>query len=242
MAGETECVVVFLSLFAGMFLVMLYMATRYKRVPPNMAMVVYGRRMPGGKGGVVVVTGGGRVIRPIIEEVAWLHLAVQQVELTVESMVTDVLRSGVEVNILAEAVIKVTSDPEGLYVAAENLLGKSMEDIREIGRLTLEGHLRGNCATLTPIQIIANQTALGDKVRSMAAGDLTAMGIEIRSFLIKQVVDTDGYIAAFHEFNDPKRVERVRQLAKEEAEGKVPRILIEDAPPVTQPRQPSRGR
>jgi uncharacterized membrane protein YqiK len=52
---------------------MIIFASRYKKVPPNKAMVVYGRRMPSGRG-YRVISGGGKFIMPIVESYEFLDL------------------------------------------------------------------------------------------------------------------------------------------------------------------------
>src|SRR5204862_269417 len=93
MAGEDILGFVILAIVGVVFGTVLAYASRYKKVPPNMAMVVYGRRQKGmGGRGYQVKSGGAKFIVPIFESVEWLRLDVRTLDLVVTDIVTDVKR------------------------------------------------------------------------------------------------------------------------------------------------------
>jgi flotillin len=83
-------------------------------------------------------------------------------------------------------------------------------EINEIALKTLEGHVRGVCATLTIEQINSERDAMASKILTMAGEDLKNMGIEIRSFVIKEIEDEHGYLDAL----GIKRTEEVKRDAR----------------------------
>src|SRR5213076_3067222 len=197
MAGEDMLGFVILASVGVVFGTVLAYASRYKKVPPNMAMVVYGRRQKGmGGRGYQVKSGGAKFIVPIFESVEWLRLDVRTLDLVVTDIVTDVKRSGAKINIKAVAQVKISSDEATLNTAAENLLGKTEQQVDEIALKTLEGHVRGVCATLTVEEVNSDRDAIASKILGMAGNDLRNMGIEIRSFVIKEIEDAQGYLDA----------------------------------------------
>jgi len=208
-SGVTELII--LGIVGAIFAAILVVASRYKKVPPNMAMVVYGRRQAkaGGRG-YRVISGGAKVIVPIVESIEWLKLDVRTLDLVVPDIITDVKRSGAKINIKAVAQVKISSDEATLNTAAENLLGKSDQEVNEIALKTLEGHVRGICATLTVEEINSDRDAIASKILGMAGNDLRNMGIEIRSFVIKEVEDAQGYLDAL----GVKRTEEVKRDAR----------------------------
>ncbi|HKZ89415.1 MAG TPA: SPFH domain-containing protein [Thermoplasmata archaeon] len=200
-----------LFLVAAIVVVILIAASRYKKVPPNMAMVVYGRRQRGTGGrGYKVISGGAKIIIPVVESIEWLRLDVRTLDLVVPDIVTDVKRSGAKINIKAVAQVKVSSDEATLNTAAENLLGKTEQAVNEIALKTLEGHVRGVCATLTVEEVNSDRDAIASKILGMAGNDLRNMGIEIRSFVIKEIEDAQGYLNAL----GVKRTEEVKRDAR----------------------------
>ena len=203
--------IVVLVIVGALFAVALLYASRYKKVPPNMAMVVYGRRQKGEGGrGYRVVSGGAKFIVPIVESVAWIRLEVRTLDVVVADIVTDVKRSGAKINIKAVAQVKISSDEATLNTAAENLLGKREEDINEIALKTLEGHVRGVCATLTVEEVNSDRDQLASKIQNLAGQDLRNLGIDIRSFVIKEIEDAQGYLEAL----GVKRTEEVKRDAR----------------------------
>jgi len=196
---------------AAIFAAILIAASRYKKVPPNMAMVVYGKRQRGKGGrGYRVISGGAKVVIPVLESVQWLKLDVRTLDLVVNDIVTDVKRSGAKINIKAVAQVKVSSDEATVNTAAENLLGKTEQAINEIALKTLEGHVRGVCATLTVEEVNSDRDVIATKILGMAGNDLRNMGIEIRSFVISEIDDAQGYLNAL----GVKRTEEVKRDAR----------------------------
>jgi flotillin len=184
-------------------LVVLY-ASRYKKVPPDKAMVVYG------KNGFTVITGGAKFIVPIIESYEFLPLDVRTLDINVTDIVTDVTRSGAKVNIKSVAQVKISGDKRVLNTAAEHLLHKTDAAINEIAMKTLEGHVRGVCATLTIEEINSDRDTISARIQNMAGNDLMNMGIAIRSFVIRDLEDNYGYLDAL----GIKKTEEVKRDAR----------------------------
>src|SRR3972149_860930 len=214
MAGEEWTIAIVLGLVVGVLPPPLIYKNQYKRVPPNMALVVYGRKVKQvGARGYSVVSGGGRFVLPLVEDVAWLRLDVRTLDVVVNEIVTDVQRSGARINIKAVAQVKISSDATTLLTAAENLLGKQDQEVNEIALKTLEGHARGICATLTVEQINSDRDSIASKIMGLAGNDLKNMGIEIRSFVIKEIEDEHGDLAALG-------VERTEEVKRDARMGK----------------------
>ncbi|MGA1872124.1 MAG: SPFH domain-containing protein [Thermoplasmatota archaeon] len=181
---------------AFVIIILIIYASRYKKVPPDSAMVVYGKGAKKGARGYTVVSGGGKFILPVVQGYEFLPLDVRTLEILVRDIVTDVKTSGAKINIKAVTQVKIASDEASLYTAAEQLLHKRDEQINEIAQKTLEGHVRGICATMTIESINSDRDAVAAQVQSQAAKDLRNMGIEIRSFVIKEIEDEYGYLDA----------------------------------------------
>jgi flotillin len=197
-------VVLGLIIAATIMSIFIIYASRLKKVPPDKAMVVYGR------GGFQLVTGGARFIWPVVQSYEFLPLDVRTLEVHVQEIVTDVARSGARLNIKSVAQVKISSNEAILRTAAENLLHKTDAAINEIALKTLEGHVRGVCAVLTIEEINSDRDTIASKIQAMAGNDLKNMGIEIRSFVIKEIEDAYGYLDAL----GIKRTEEVKRDAR----------------------------
>ena len=133
------------------------MAARYKKVPPDKAMVVYGHKMGNTGIGYKVISGGGKFIIPVLESYEFLPLDVRTLDVHVNDIVTDVATSGAKINIKSVPQVKVYSG--------------------EIAMKTLEGHVRGVCATMTIESINSDRDQISSRIQTHALNDLMNMGI-----------------------------------------------------------------
>lgn len=153
--GEDVAVVVggLLFLVLPMVLSIALYASRYKRVPPNRAMVVFGRRAPSGRStpprpNFRIVRSGGKFIVPIVESYAFLSLE----PVTVEGEMADVsVAAGSPdrgpVNVRMQATVRIADSPESLELAATNLLNLEPDELKRIVSMTIEADTRKTLGT-----------------------------------------------------------------------------------------------
>src|SRR5256712_10416553 len=98
-----QITLIVLGIALAIFLALVVYASRYKKVPPDKAMVVYGRKVKEGHVGYQVITGGGKFIVPIVEAYEFLPLDIRTLDVVVTDIITDVKESGAKVNIKAAA-------------------------------------------------------------------------------------------------------------------------------------------
>merc|ERR1719244_1774830 len=103
---------------------------------------------------------------------------------------------GVPLTVTGVAQVKVITNKELLATACEQFLGKSVGDVESILLQTLEGHLRAILGTLSVEQIYQDRETFASLVREVAAPDVGRMGIEVLSFVIKDVVDDVDYLTS----------------------------------------------
>ena len=175
-------------------------ASRYTKVGPNQVLVISGRkhRITESDGtardvGFRVVKGGGVFVWPVFEKVDILSLEL----LTIDVQTPEVYTSkGVPVKVDGVAQVKVKGDDISIATAAEQFLSKGVDDIKNIATQTLEGHLRAILGTMTVEDIYQNRDQFASKVQEVAAGDMANMGLQIVSFTIRDIRDTQGYLDA----------------------------------------------
>jgi len=203
--------VVIISVGAAIaFLVaMSIIASWFRKVGPNQALIVYGFR------GTRVVKGHGTVVLPMLEHAHELSLELMSFDVAPQqNMYT---KQGVAVTVEAVAQIKVRSDKESIQTAAEQFLTKSPQQREGLIRLVMEGHLRGIIGQLTVEQIVKEPEMVADRMRSTCAEDMTKMGLEVVSFTIKEVKDKNEYILNMGR-PDIARIRRDADVATAEAE------------------------
>lgn len=213
--GGIGSVFLVVFIFAGIW------ASRYTKVGPNQVLVISGRKRrlvdPDGtprEVGFRIVKGGGVFVWPVFEKVDLLSLEL----LTIDVQTPEVYTSkGVPVKVDGVAQIKVKGDDVSIATSAEQFLGKTTDEIRNIATQTLEGHLRAILGTMTVEDIYQNRDAFAAKVQEVAAGDMANMGLGIVSFTIRDIRDNQGYLEAL---GKPRiaQVKRDAQIAQAEAD------------------------
>jgi flotillin len=196
-------------------------ASRYTKVGPNQVLVISGRKHrivdPDGTArevGFRVVKGGGVFVWPVFEKVDVLSLELLTIDVNTPEVYTS---KGVPVRVDGVAQIKVKGDDVSISTAAEQFLSKGTDEIKNIATQTMEGHLRAILGTLTVEEIYQNRDAFATKVQEVAAGDMANMGLQIVSFTIRDIRDSQGYLEAL---GKPRiaQVKRDAQIAQAEAD------------------------
>ena len=202
-----------LAIVIALFVLGRVLSAFYVRVPPNQAAFFYGARsgrrqmktvkqedLPGAPQirvlppGTVVVTGGGRIRKPVIESVQFLDLTeISLPQIRVENMPNI---DGVLVTVDAVANIRFRDDAQSLLAAGSRFLGMPSLKVQEVARETLEANLRGVVGTLTVDQLIKDRDAFRQKVLGEAGEDLSRLGMQIDVFNPQSITDVQGYIEA----------------------------------------------
>jgi len=92
------------------------LASMFRKVGPNQALIVYGL------GGTNVVKGGGAVVWPLVQSARSLSLELMSFDVApTQDLYTS---QGVAVNVEAVTQIKVKSDPVSILTASEQFLNK----------------------------------------------------------------------------------------------------------------------
>ena len=197
-----------------------FYASRYKKVGPNQVLVISGRRREminpvtgvQERVGFRVVKGGGTFIIPVLERIDVLSMEILTNEVEVRSVYTV---EGVPVHVDGVAQIKIRGEDAAIYTAAEQFLSKGPDGIVYVAHETLAGHLRGILGMLTVEEIYKDRDAFAQKVLEVSGSDLANMGLEIVSFVIKDIRDDKEYLESL---GRTRTAEVKRDAVKGEAE------------------------
>ena len=192
-----------------MLITLSVLASMYRKVGPNQALIIYG------SGGTKIVQGGGKVVLPLVQSARELSLELMSFDVApTQNLYTN---QGVAVNVEAVAQIKIKSDPVSIRTAAEQFLTKPQVEREGLIRLVMEGHLRGILGLLTVESLVKEPEMVADRVRSNVASDMDKMGLEVISFTIREVRDTNDYITNMGK-PDIALIRRQADIAAAEAE------------------------
>ncbi|HKQ60630.1 MAG TPA: SPFH domain-containing protein [Candidatus Polarisedimenticolaceae bacterium] len=217
--GTLMTVLVFVVVPIVFFILILAVAKRYKKVGPNQAMVISGRkhrmRLEDGSTdltGYRIRKGGGAFIFPLLERVDILSLEVMTLDITTPEVYT---KPGVPIVVDGVAQVKIRGDEGSIRTAAEQFLGKTVDQIKEVALQTVEGHLRAIIGTLSVEEIYRNRDQFAGSVQEVAVSDLANMGLVIVSFTLKDIRDSHGYLDAL---GKPRTAEVKRDAVIAQAE------------------------
>src|SRR5512140_3789813 len=202
-------VIIAVAAVAAFLVAMSVIATWFRKVGPNQALIVYGVR------GTRVVKGHGTVVLPMLEHSHDLSLELMSFDVAPQQDLYT--KQGVAVTVEAVAQIKVKSDSVSIQTAAEQFLTKVPSEREGLIRLVMEGHLRGIIGQLTVEEIVKQPEMVADRMRPTCADDMNKMGLEVISFTIKEVKDKNDYIANMGR-PDVARIKRDADVAAAEAE------------------------
>jgi flotillin len=192
-------------------------ASRVKKVGPNEALVISGRGEGRRDAGDIeskyrIVSGGRSFVWPVLERVDYLSLEIMTIDITTPDVPTV---QGVPVTVDGVAQVKIGSDENSIRTASIQFLSKTEEEIRYVAHETLAGHLRAILGTLTVEQLYRDREAFAQKVQEVSGDDMASMGMEIVSFVIKDISDGEGYLEAL---GRPRIAQVKRDAAIGEAE------------------------
>ncbi len=169
------------------------------KVPPNKALVLYGRREASGRGESVsgstqtelrrprIIVGGRVFVAPWSKGVGYLSLEPVIVDLTVRSMQSFAHHrvTGWEAGVRVQ--VKIPAEASALQAAAENLLGKTDEEVRTVVRRSVEGWVPTVLARIPAEDSEPDWEHVAAEIQAAVAPDLVAWGLIVRSLALTEL-------------------------------------------------------
>ncbi|GKT02471.1 flotillin family protein [Furfurilactobacillus entadae] len=178
-------------------LIIVILLISYRKAGPNEVLVITGGALRGPfvqgneitHSRVKIVKGGGVFVIPIIQQAQVQTLDTFNIDVTVDNIMTS---SMVPVNASANAVLRVSSDPELIAVAAEKTLGLDAQERDAQMTEIVKGSLREVLSALTPKEA-NNRSDFQNKVRDSIVSTFETLGLEITNLQITSINDNNGY-------------------------------------------------
>ncbi len=175
------------------FFLMLYRSL-LRICKPNEILIFTGRRHVTSDGRTVgyrVVFGGRGVKVPFVETVNRMDVSLISVPIAVQGAYSE---GGIPLNVHAIANIKISTDRRYIGNAIERFLGRDRNEIARVAKETLEGHLRGVLATMTPEELNQDRLKFSRHLEESAGPDLSKLGLELDVLKIQHVADDGNYL------------------------------------------------
>lgn len=192
-------------------IVIILILIMWKKAPQDKAIIVTGlkRRVIQGRGGLVI---------PFLEQTD--RISLENIKVEVKTM-DSLDRNGVPISADGVAIIKVKSDYESVLSAVEqfntgNEKG-TIENIKVTSQDVLEGKLREIISKMSVEEIYRDREKFANEVEDVAKADFIKMGLEFKTFTIRDIDDREGYLKAL----GAKQIAEVKKdaaIAEAEAE------------------------
>lgn len=186
--------IVIASVAAFGFLVLLLVFRYFLLIcRPNEVLVLSGsttRAEDGSSVGYRVVFGGWK-LRGLFERADRMSLQAIPIDLRVTNAYS---RGGIPLTVHAIANVKITSDPRQVMNAIERFMGRDESEIHRVAKESLEGHLRGVLARLTPEEVNEDRLKFAGALVDEADDDLRKLGLQLDTLKVLNVADDVKYL------------------------------------------------
>ena len=197
-------------LYLGLLLFILFTAliiflTRYKRCPSDKILVIYGKT---GQGSAKCVAGGATFVWPVIQSYEYLDLSPISIDVDLRGALS---KQNIRVSVPSRFTVAVSNEPGVMINAAERLLGKPIDEIREITKDIIFGQLRLVVATMDIEEINSDRDKFLSNVSQNVGTELRKIGLSLINVNVTDIQDESGYIealgkeAAAKAINDAKK-------------------------------------
>lgn len=190
-----EAIIIFTLLGMAIFFFVIVVKILLRVGRPNEVLVFSGgknKNTDGRQLGYRTLIGGARAFCiPILEKVESMPLVTLPIDIRVTNAYS---KGGIPLDVHAVANIKVSSDPEIIGNAIERFLGQDSREIQRVGKETLEGHLRGVLATLTPEEVNEDRLKFAKALMDEADHDFDKLGLHLDILKIQNVADSTNYL------------------------------------------------
>lgn len=202
--------------------VMVFIAKQFLFVgKPNELLIFSGQSHKledGSTIGYRVVHGGWAWRIPLLEKVDRMPLTTLPIELHIQNAYS---RGGIPLAVHAIANVKVSSDKRTRNNAIERFLGRDSSEIRQVAKESLEGHLRGIVARMTPEEVNEDRLKFAEELVNEAGEDLTKLGLTLDTLKVQSVSDDVQYLDSIGRerlANVLSEAEQAESTAKADAE------------------------
>lgn len=179
---------------AVLLVVMVFYRYLLRICRPNEILIFSGRKHRSDDGHLVgyrVVFGGRGMRIPILETVNRMDVSLMSVPMQVSGAYSE---GGIPLNVHAIANVKVSTDRAIVGNAIERFLGRNPNEIARVVKETLEGHLRGVLATMTPEELNQDRLKFARQLEESAKPDLEKLGLELDVLKIQHIADDRNYL------------------------------------------------
>ena len=185
-----SAVIILVGLVGLFFLMVLWGVTRFKRCPSDKILVIYGRT---GQGSAKCLAGGAAFVWPVIQDYEYLDLTPISIDVDLRGALS---KQNIRVNVPSRFTVGVSNEDGVMLNAAERLLGKPTDEIRDISKDIIFGQLRLVVATMDIEEINSDRDKFLSNVSTNVGAELRKIGLQLINVNVTDIQDESGYIEA----------------------------------------------
>ncbi|MEZ4898703.1 MAG: SPFH domain-containing protein [Saprospiraceae bacterium] len=212
-----------ITTFVGiLFLVsiLIFLIARYKRCPSDKILVIYGKT---GKGSAKCLAGGAAFVWPIIQGYEYLDLSPISIDVDLKGALS---KQNIRVNVPSRFTVAISNEEGTMLNAAERLLGKTTESIRDIAKDIIFGQLRLVVATMDIEEINSDRDKFLSNVSQNVGAELRKIGLTLINVNVTDIQDESGYIEALGKEAAAKAINDAKQsVAQKNRDGSIGEAL-----------------
>lgn len=204
------------------FATLIIFLARYKRCPSDKVLVIYGKT---GSGSAKCVAGGAAFVVPIFQAYEYLDLSPISIDVDLRGALS---KQNIRVNVPSRFTVAISNEPGSMTNAAERLLGKSTEEIRDIAKDIIFGQLRLVVATMEIEEINSDRDKFLANVAGNVGGELKKIGLTLINVNVTDIQDESGYIEALGKEAAAKAINDAKKsVAEKNRDGSIGQALAQ---------------
>jgi flotillin len=134
-----------------LFVLVVFFINRYKRCPSDRILVIYGKT---GNGSARCVAGGAAFVWPVFQDYAFLDLTPISIDIDLRGALS---KQNIRVNVPSRFTVGISNKEGSMLNAAERLLNRTNDEIKDIAKDIIFGQLRLVVATMDIEEINSNR-------------------------------------------------------------------------------------
>jgi flotillin len=212
MGGSFVILVSIVVLF--LFIILMWMAKRYRRCPSDKILVVYGKIGEGKEGArsAKCIHGGAAFIWPVIQDYEYLDLTPIPINVDLRNALS---KQNIRVSVPSRFMVGISPEPGIMENAAERLLGQSLQQIHDLAADIIFGQLRVVIATMIIEEINTDREKFLINVSDSVEHELKKIGLKLINVNITDITDEAGYIEALGKEATAKAVNEAKKVVAE---------------------------
>lgn len=186
--------VIILGLFVLLVaFLMSFIMGRYKRVPANKVLVIYGKTEKGGE--PVCLTEGAHFVWPVIQDFAYLDLTAMRLDIQLKGIRN---RQKDIINVFAQATVAISNDEDLVLEAANRFLGKPNKEIGLIAQDIISSQIKRDISTMKIEDFNEDWESTSGFIAYNITKALNEIGLDLINIHITDIQRNKGNITEIH--------------------------------------------